>query len=101
VKFVRVLSRIALLSLAAAGFVQLTAIYGDAAPPPLPSLKWQAERGHRAPAPQVARFDEFLAEGMVVATYAVGGRLLLRLRLSRASYIEGPVRLNLYQPRSL
>jgi hypothetical protein len=99
VKLVRALSRIALLSLPAAVFAGLTAIYGDAAPPPLPNPYWQAERRHRAPAPQVDKFPEFVAEGMVITIYAVGGRLLLRLRLSRVPYTRGkPIGLNLHQP---
>jgi len=89
VTLVRALSRTALLSLAAAAFAGLTAIYGAAARPPLPNRYWQAERRHRAPAPQVEKFPEFVAEGMVVAVYAVAGRLLLRLRLSRAPNSPG------------
>jgi hypothetical protein len=70
-------------------FVWLTAIYGDAAPPPSPNRYWQAERRHRAPAPQVGRFPEFVAEGMVLTIYAVAGRLLFRLRLSRVPPTSG------------
>ena len=88
-KLVRALSRIGLLSLVAAAFVGLTAVYGDAASPPLPNPYWQAERRHRAPAPQVDKFPEFVAEGMIVTTYAVAGRLLLRLRLSRLPRTQG------------
>src|SRR5262249_387787 len=89
VKLVRALSRIVLLSLLAAAFAGLTAIYGRAATLPLPNPYWQAERRHRAPAPQVDKFPEFVAEGMVVAIYAVAGRLLLRLRLSRVPHTPG------------
>jgi hypothetical protein len=96
VTLVRALSRIALLSLAAAAFAGLTAVYGDAAQPPLPNPHWQAARRHRALAPQVDKFPEFVAEGMVVTIYAVGGRLLLRLRLSRVPHTQGqPIGLNL------
>ena len=94
-KLVRALSRIALLSLAAAAFVGLTAVYKDAVPPPVPNPYWQAARRHRALAPQVDKFPEFVAEGMVVAVYAVAGRLLLRLRLSRVPRTQGqPIGLN-------
>jgi len=78
----------ALLSLAAAAFVGLTAIYGEVAPPQLPNPDWQAFRRHRAPAPHVDEFPEFVAEGMVVTIYAVAGRLL-RLRLSRVPFTHG------------
>ncbi len=81
----RTLSRIALISLLAVMFAGLTALYGDTAPPSLPSASWQAFRRHRAGAPELDAFGEFLAEGMVVAIYAVAGRLLLRVRLSRSS----------------
>jgi len=93
--WIRALSRMALLSLAAAAFVGLTAIYGEVAPPQVPNPDWQAFRRHRAPAPHVDEFPEFVAEGMVVTIYAVAGRLLLRLRLSRVPYTQGkPIGLN-------
>jgi hypothetical protein len=96
VNLVRALSRIALLSLAAAAFAGLTAAYRDAVPPPLPNPYWQAARRHRAAAPHVDKFPEFVAEGMVVTIYAVAGRLLLRLRLSRVPPTQGkPIELNL------
>ena len=64
------------------------------APPPLPNPDWQAFRRHRAPAPHVDKFPEFVAEGMVVTIYAVAGRLLLRL--SRVPRTQGkPIGLNL------
>ena len=88
-KWVRALARTALLSLAAAAFAWLTAIYGAVALPPSPSPAWQAFRRHRAAAPHVDAFPEFVAEGMVVAIYAVAGRLLLRLRLSRVPRTQG------------
>jgi hypothetical protein len=72
VKLVRVLSRIALLSLVAAAFVGLTRIYGSSALPPSPNPRWQAEHSHRSSAPQIGYFPEFLAEGMLLALYAVG-----------------------------
>jgi hypothetical protein len=95
VKWRRALSRIALLSLAAAAFAGLTAIYRDLAPPPLPNQNWQTFRRHRASAPHVAEFPEFVAEGMVVTIYVVSGRLL-RLRLSRIPRTQGsPIGLNI------
>jgi hypothetical protein len=97
VKLVRVLSRIALLSLAAAGFAGLTVIYGGSARPPLPNPGWQAERRHRRPQPQVSYILEFFGEGGQLAIFAVAGRLVFRLRLSAASRSEGqPILLRLH-----
>jgi len=96
VKFVRVLARLAFLSLAAAVFVGLTGLYGSSVRPPLPNLSWQAERRHRPSAPQVSKFPEFVGEGMLVALFAVAGRIVLRLRLCPVSRSAGrPILLNL------
>jgi hypothetical protein len=89
VKLVRVLSRLALLSLAAAAFVGLTGIYGGSVQPHLPNPRGQAVRRHRPSAPQVSRFPEFVGEGMLLAFFAVAGRIGLRLRLSPVSRSEG------------
>jgi hypothetical protein len=100
VKLVRVLSRLALLSLAAAAFVGLTGIYGGSVQLPLPSPNWQAARGHRPSAPEVSQFPEFIGESMAVVFFAVIGRLALRLRLSPVSRGEGqPISLNLHRGR--
>ena len=97
-KFVRVISRLAPLSLAAAAFAGLTEIYGGSVPPPLPNPQWRAGRRHRPSAPEVGKFPELVGEGMVLAIYAVAGRIVLRLRLSPASRGEGqPILLGLYQ----
>ena len=97
VKLVRLISRIALLSLAAAAFVGLTGIFGGSVRPPLPNPGWQADRRHRPSAPQVWYFTEFVGEGMVLVVFAVGGRIVLRLRLSPASRSEGqPILLRLH-----
>jgi hypothetical protein len=82
------LSRLALLSLPAAAFVVLTGIYGDSARPRPPNPNLQEERRHRPSAPDVSLFPELVGEGMVVAIYAVAGRLVLRLRLSPVSRSE-------------
>ena len=87
-KSVRVLSRIALLSLAAAALVGLTHVYGDRARPLLPNPRLQEVRRHRPAAPRVSLLPELLGEGMVVAIYAVAGRLVFRLRLSAVSRNE-------------
>ena len=88
-KLVRVLSRLTLVSLAAAATVGLTGVYGGSVRPRLPNPQWQAERRHRPPAPQVSQFLEFVGEGMLLAVYAVAGRIVLRLRLSPVSPSEG------------
>jgi len=98
VKLVRVLSRLALLSLAAAAFVGLTGIYGDSVRPPVPNPHSQAARRYRPSAPQVGRFPEFVGEGMLLAFFAVVGRIALRLRLSPVSRSEGqPILLDLHR----
>ena len=96
---VRLVSRVAALSLAAAAFVGLTGIYGGSVRPPLPDPSSQAERRHRQSAPQVSKFPEFVGEGMLLALYAVTGRIVLRLRLSPVSRSEGPTLLDLKRER--
>ena len=87
-KFLRLLSRLALLSLAAAVFVGLTGMYGGSVRPPVPSLIWQATREHRPAAPQVGQFPEFLGGVSQLALYALAGRVIFRLRLSSVSRSE-------------
>jgi hypothetical protein len=100
VKLVRVLSRLALLSLAAAAFVGLTGIYGGSVRVPLPSPRWQEGRQHRPSAPEVGQFPEFVAAGVELALFAVAGRMIFRLRLSPVSRSEGqPILLNLQRER--
>ena len=84
-KFVRALSRILLLSLAAAAFAGLTDVYGTSLRPPPPGPRFLAAHWHRPPAPNLGRFPEFLGAGLAMAVFAVGGRLVFRLRLSPAS----------------
>ncbi len=99
-KLVRVLSRLALLSVAAAAFVGLTGIYGGAVRAPLPNPSSLAERRHRPSAPHVSLFPEFVSEVMVLALYAFGGRIVFRLRLSPVSRGEGqPITLDLHRER--
>jgi hypothetical protein len=96
VKFLRVLSRIALLSLVAAAFVGLTEIYGRSVRSPLPDPIGQAERQHRASEPEVSQFPEFIGYVFLLVFFAVIGRIALRLRLSPVSRSEGqPISLNL------
>jgi hypothetical protein len=100
VKFLRGLSRIAILSLAAAVFVGLTGMYGRSAHPPSPDRRSQAERLHRPPLPQAGYFLEFLSEGALLAVFAWAGRIAFRLRLNSISRREGqPIVLNLYGGR--
>jgi hypothetical protein len=82
------LLRLALLSLAAAAFAALTGIYGRSVRPPLPNPRGRAARRHRPSAPEAGLFSEFVGEGMIVAIFAVGGRILFQLRLSPASPVK-------------
>lgn len=97
-KFAQVLSRLALLSLAAAAFVVLTGIYGGSVRLPLPNPGSKAERQHRPSAPHLSEFPELIGEGILLIFYAVAGRIVLRLRLSPPSRSEGqPILLGLHQ----
>ena len=90
------LSRLAILSLAAAALVGLTQVYGGFARPPLPSPSWQYERLHHSFGPNIILLPECLGDLTVIAIYAVAGRLLLRLRLSSVPPKEGkPILLHL------
>jgi len=88
-KVLRVVSRLILLSLVAAAFTALTAIYGGLVHSPLPNPHSRAMRQHRPAAPELGGFPVFVAEFAVVAIFGVGGRIVLRLRLSPASRSEG------------
>ena len=88
-RFLRLLSRVVLLSTAAAAFAGLIEMYADSIPPRAPEPRWQAEHRSRPPQPQAGRFPSFLAEGILVAFIALGGRIGLRLRLSPESPSEG------------
>jgi hypothetical protein len=99
-KLVRVLSRLALLSLAAAAFVGLTKIYGDSASPPLPYPgieKFQAMHRHPPSAPNAARFPEFIRYSLAFAIFAVGGRVAFRLRLNPSPSEDQPILLGLHR----
>ena len=97
-KFVRALSRLALLLLAAAAFAALTGIYGGSVRPSLPNPRTQAARRHRPSAPEGGQFPELAGEGVLLAIYAVAGRVVFRLRLSPASRSGGqPILLGLHQ----
>jgi hypothetical protein len=102
VKLVQVLSRLALLSLAAAAFIGLTEMYGTSVRLPLPNPQWQAGRRHRASWPQSNQLPsgigEFIAEGIGFTLCAAVGRIVLRLRLSPVSPSEGKmISLNLHR----
>ena len=89
-KLLRLLSRIVLLSLAAAAFVGLTKAYGSSVQLPVPSPRAQAERLHRLSAPEVGQLPEFLGQAVLLAFFAVVGRVFFRLRLSLVLCSEGP-----------
>ena len=95
-KIVRVLARTAVIALVAAAFVALTQAYGRSIQVPLPDPGWRGERAHRPSVPELEKFPELVGEGLVVAIYAVAGRVVLRLRLSPAPRNEGqPILLRL------
>jgi hypothetical protein len=97
-KFPRVVSRLALLSLVAAAFAALTAIYGGSVRSPLPKPQWRAAKRHLPSAPEFGAFPGLVGEFMVVVIFGVGGRIVLRLRLSPASRSEGqPILLGLHR----
>jgi len=96
VRSARLLSRIALLLLAGVGLAALTAAFVGAVQTALPNPGWQAERRHRPAAPGLIHFAEFVGALGEVALFAVGGRLVFRLRLSPAPRNEGqPILLGL------
>ena len=78
-KSIRLLSRLALLSLAAAAFTLLTSVYSRFVRTPSPLPQWKL---NRRLAPQISRFPEVLGEGILIAICTVAGRLVFRLRLS-------------------
>ena len=97
-RFIRVLSRLALLSLVAVAFASLTGMYVGSVRSFLPDSQWRAGRDHRSSAPDVRLFPEFVGEGMIVVIFAVGGHIVFRRRLSPPSRSEGqPTLLRLHQ----
>lgn len=81
-KLVRVLSRLALLSLAAAALAVLTEVYGGSMPPPVLSPRYYAKHRYPPSAPQGGEYLGFVRAGLELALFAVAGRICLRLRLS-------------------
>jgi hypothetical protein len=111
-KFLRVLSRIALLLVAAAVIVGLIWMhYGGAAQPVLPEAtirhmgpaifaRYQEEIRHQPSAPNVGYVTDFVGYGILLAVCAWVGRMAFRLRLNPAPRGEGqPVLLGLLQQR--
>lgn len=80
----KLLARIAMIMAVAAVFVQLTALYADFRPRS-PRLRFEMERTRRPSEPQWNRLPSFLGEFVVVGLIAVGGRKLLRLRLTEST----------------
>jgi len=97
-KLIRVIARIAVLCLAAATFVALTQTYADSVQVSLPDPGWRTERARRPSGPELGKVPELFGEGVVVAIYAVAGRIVLRLRLSPKSRSGGqPILLGLHR----
>ena len=84
-RFARELSRLVILSLAAAALAGLTAILGDSVHPALPDPQSRKWREHRPSAPEFFHFPEVIGGMMGLAVFTLGGRIVLRLRLSPAS----------------
>jgi len=77
-------------------FVGLTGIYGYSVRPALPYPGYRATHRHRPSAPQLSQFPGFVGAGLALALFAMGGRIVFRLRLSRAPRSEGqPILLGL------
>ncbi len=99
-KLVRLLSRIAALSLAAAMSVGLTRMYSGSVRPPVPERGYRAAHRHRPSRPQGSSFLEFIGAGLTFAVFAAGGRIALRLRLTPTPRSEGqPILLDLHRGR--
>ncbi|HVY94466.1 MAG TPA: hypothetical protein VHA14_17010 [Bryobacteraceae bacterium] len=88
-KFARTLSRIVLISLAVAGFIMLTAKYGNSGPDPARDLLGEIAREHRPAWPDLDDAIAIPGQLVVLALYAVIGRIFFRLRLSPPSRNEG------------
>lgn len=89
----RTLTRLLLLSLAAALCVLLTARLGAKVPAPSPAPRY---RMHRSLAPRITELPEFLGEALLLAACTTAGRLIFRLRLSPTPRKQQP--LNLFKP---
>jgi hypothetical protein len=82
--FLRLSYRAAILLLAAAAFVGLTAAYAASARYRVPGPQEQTARRSRPPRPQAGELPSIAGEGVLLGFYAVMGRLVWR-RLPRNS----------------
>lgn len=89
-KALRILSRLVLLSLAAAAFTLLTSLYARSIRTPSPTPHG---KHHRALAPKITELPEFFGEVILIAVCTVAGRLIFRLRLSPAPRRKTPLTL--------
>lgn len=79
----KALGRIAMIALAAAVFIGLTALYVDTLRPPARYPRFeQRERRRRPREPRLSAVSKFLVECGIFVLIAVAGRKVLRLRLS-------------------
>jgi hypothetical protein len=85
-KTVRILSRLAILSLAAAVFSLLTYLYSGFVHRPSPAGQ---QKIHRSLVPKISELPELFGEGILIAVCTVAGRLVFRLRLNPSSPTEG------------
>ena len=86
-KWVRMLARLVLISLAAAAFVVLAGLYANSMWPDSVNPSLQA-REHRPSGPNPSRFPSFIGEGILFALLTAAGRIVFRLRLSAVSRSE-------------
>jgi hypothetical protein len=77
----KLLGRIAMIALAAAIFVGLTGMYADSIRP-RGNRYGDTEWRRRPSEPRLRRLPNFLGQFVVIALIAVGGRTVLRLRLT-------------------
>ncbi len=80
----RILARLAIIAVAAALFIGLTAVYASTIRPPANrrgEYREFRDRRRRPAGPKLSALPNFLVEGSVVAMIAIAGRMALRLRL--------------------
>ena len=83
IKLARVVARIVMLAVAAAVFIGLTGIWASAIESHERSERRLRRVVRRARWPQLCRASSFAGELVIFAAIAVGGRMILRLRLTQ------------------
>lgn len=88
-RFLQILSRLALVSLAAGIFAILMSIYAASGQSLLPNSHDRTARQDRASWPDVSESPTLIGEVAVLVLFAMIGRIVFRLRLSPAPRNEG------------